>query len=338
MADGIKPVLVGGGYWTGSSAVVDLLREHERCAVVPGEFWLFSQGEFFKDLHAMHASGRVFDDVVDRWVRYMRRCNADPHPIKHRFPELHKWTYVACEYYYVYPRFLYPKRRQSSRRFGDGYSDACEDLVALLLEAKRSGDPPGVEEAREIVEDVLRAAAPSGDDDDRKENVYVFDQLSQVFYTEYADEYISDALFVNVDRNWKDQYVELREESDAMNIIFNRKKSLGFNPMGGELEGMNSDRPISFAKLRDKIKAKREIQRSMENVLWTDFEDLVHDKERVAKQIVDFIGVPESKWSESGRHFREGESRKNIGKWRRYDMDGHFQAVRSMIDREGSHP
>lgn len=338
MADSIKPVLVGGGYWTGSSAVVDLLREHDRCNVVPGEFWLFSQGEFFKDLHAMHATGRVFDDVVDRYVKYMRRCNADPHVVKHLFPELHKWTYVACEYYYVYPRFLYPKRRQSRRRFGDEYADACESLLSLLLKAKRSGTPPGVEETRRAVHEVIVEAAKSVEKKSRERDVYVFDQMSQVFYTEYADNYISDALFINVDRDWRDQYVEVREESDAVNIIFNRKKNLGFKPIGGGLEGVDPDGTSSFATLRDKIGVKRAKQESMKNVTWVDFENLVFNKEEVARRIFDFIGVGEDGWSEARSHFKEEESEENIGKWENYEAEDRFQAVRAMIGEERSLP
>lgn len=314
---------------------MDLLREHDQCNVLPGEFWLFSQGEFFKDLHAMHASGTVSKDVVDRHVRYMRRCNEEHHAIKRLFPELHKWTYVACEYCYVYPRFLYPKRRQVGGRFGDGYMDACENLMSLLVEAKRGGTPPSIEETKTAVNEVIRTAAESKRTKNGGKDVYVFDQVSQVFYTEYADEYISDALFVNVDRDWRDQYVEVRKQSDAVNIIFNRKKSLEFKPIGGGLEGIDPERSVSFAKLRDKIRVKRERQKSMENVIWTDFEDLVYNKEETARRIFDFIGLEESGWSEAGSHFKEEESGKNIGKWRHYADDG-FRAVRSMIGEERS--
>ena len=46
----ITPLSVAGGYWTGSSAVVDILAEHENCNVVPGEFSVFSFGQFFKEV------------------------------------------------------------------------------------------------------------------------------------------------------------------------------------------------------------------------------------------------------------------------------------------------
>ena len=44
-------VSVAGGYWTGSSAVIDLLNEHRLCAIVENEFTLFSYGQFFKEVY-----------------------------------------------------------------------------------------------------------------------------------------------------------------------------------------------------------------------------------------------------------------------------------------------
>ncbi len=44
------PVSVAGGYWTRSSALVDLLAEHRHCSMVPGEFSLFSFGQLFQQV------------------------------------------------------------------------------------------------------------------------------------------------------------------------------------------------------------------------------------------------------------------------------------------------
>ena len=41
---------ISGGYWTGSSALIALLQEHEKIAAIPEEYSAFGYGELFQNL------------------------------------------------------------------------------------------------------------------------------------------------------------------------------------------------------------------------------------------------------------------------------------------------
>ena len=51
MSDNQNIVSVSGMYWSGSSAVIDILSEHPSCNVCPEEFSFFSFGQFFEDIY-----------------------------------------------------------------------------------------------------------------------------------------------------------------------------------------------------------------------------------------------------------------------------------------------
>lgn len=294
-------VSVSGGYWTGASAVIDLLSEHPDCRVLPEEFTLFSFGQIFEEL----STGRLMDmgarGTPPTSLERLRQFN--------RPDVLSRARGVArriCTAFGVYPPFLHTRRLGMARRLGSEYASACEELVHFLengsTEATRLGG---------LFTEVLKSATLGGDAKASDAALGVFDQLVAPPFARSAAEHVPTMLFVNVDRGWQDQYISFRDPCQPM---VRKNLRLGVSPWGEPAESFSWTPTEYFLWLRGRIEAaKAEGSHLPQKVLWVQFEDLVRHPEREASRIFAFLGLEVTRWR-PGQRFDPAVSRQRIDK------------------------
>jgi len=304
------PVSVAGGYWTGSGSVVDLLAEHSQCKVFPGEFMLFSFGQFFKEvtypLIAGHPLDQSFDSSIERLLEFNR---------SERFPALRAAARRLFAGMGVYPHFVFSRRAGMFARLGKDYAAACDNLTAKLRNARESNLRPTLPEFRAAIQTVLdeaiKGAHPNREDEAR---IGVFDQLVGPPYIRFAVDALPRMRYINVDRDWRDQYISLRNIYKRMTQA---NRCMAVRPWDETPEEYDAAPMRYFVGLRrriDRVKAQQ-LAEGRKDVLWLRFEDVVLDRDNIANKVFKFLGIDRSNWT-PGMCFHPEVSSKRIGKWR----------------------
>ena len=307
----IIPVSVAGGYWTGSSTIVDLLAEHPECAIVPEEFTLFTFGQFFQELYAPIASGERLGATYDANLLRLSEFNrTDMYPIRAIFRRL----FMKMN---VYPKMFFSRRADMGKRLGAGYRRSCSQLESMLLTIRRDGENCNLEALHELMLEVLSEAAKGAVSPGVRAPVKygVFDQLVAPPYIKYAEQALPTLRYINIDRDWRDQYVSMREPFRKMMA---RNRHMGVRPWDENLEVVDNEPIPFFLRLRNKIEKVKAEQAVLagDNMLWLWYEDVVLDRDSVARQVFDFLDLDQELWTPD-QHLHPNISRKRIGKWKK---------------------
>ncbi len=304
------PVSVSGGYWTGSSAVVDLLGEHQDCRVVPGEFTLFSFGQWFKEVYAPLAHGRLspckFRENQERFESFNK---SDRFPVRAIGRKI-------CSMIQFYTPLFFSRRAGMASKLGAQYVSACERLTRAIVTCGCSKEVPDIAQISALVQFVLESAANSvGPVRSDRQLVNVFDQLVAPPYVPYAEEAEPRIRCINVDRDWRDQYISIRPNVSKLTAVNAR---LGVKPWDEEFTHDGGSPIQYFLKLREMIeKAKGAFEEpGNRNRLWVDYEDVVLETAVTARRIFDFLQIDFDRWIPNTGFYPE-VSRRRIGKWRR---------------------
>ncbi len=307
------PISVAGGYWTGSSAVVDLLTEHSQCDVIPHEFTLFSFGQFFMDLY----EPLIKDELdINLAVKSLQRFDAfnrsDMYPIRAVI------RYI-CRRLKVYPGFIFRRKSGMGRALGRGYDKACSDFSIMLKQYLKSNKKVDISELNDALRLILEEAALAlmpidvvNEECIHNSRIAVFDQIIAPPYQNSCYQSIPNFRFINVDRHWKDQYISLRGSYKGMLSV---NDAIGVRPWNEDNTKLKNLDPISyFVKLRTSIDKIKQQQRDDKNVLWIDFEELDNNRDETADTIFSFLGVKFEDWTPN-THFHPGASKTRTQKW-----------------------
>jgi hypothetical protein len=329
------PISVSGGYWTGSSAVVDLLAEHSQCSVVPHEFTLFSFGQFFMDLYDPLIKGELDINLAKSNLQRFDAFNrSDMYPIRASVRHI-------CRKLKTYPEFIFRRRSGMGSVLGKGYKRACNDFSAMLKQYLKSNKKVNVVELnnalRLIIEEVALAAMSINVTDKKySTSITVFDQIIAPPYQSLCNESIPNFRFINVDRHWKDQYISLRRAYKGMSSV---NDIIGVRPWNEDNAKLKNLDPINyFVELRTSIDRIKRQQQGDENVLWIDFEDLVHNRDETANIIFSFFGVKFEDWTPD-THFYPDISKSRVQKWRNpkwksIELDKELQEIATRLGYE----
>lgn len=306
----ITPLSVAGGYWTGSSAVVDILAEHESCNVVPGEFSMFSFGQFFKEVFDPLCANKFDAKLLDSNLKRIIDFNlTDIRPLR---PAL---RYVLRSFK-CYPHLLFNPRTGMYKRLGEEYEKSCENFIEHLRLIRTDISLADIELLREQIGTILHNATLGvNDKKDISEIKYgVFDQFVAPPYIDSSKTALSKIKYINVDRDWRDQYISLRYRYSHMMA---RNRNLGVKPFDEDLSIVNSD-PIDFMlSLRKNIDKVKKTQNNdpSKDILWLDYESLVLEPKKTIDQIFDFLDLDPDKWKPN-QFFFPGQSTERVGKWK----------------------
>jgi hypothetical protein len=302
-------VSVAGGYWTGSSAVTDLLAEHEDTVVVPGEYMLFSYGQFFQEVTHPLIAGRSAGSHLGAHLHRMREFNRPE-----RLPLLRAAARRALSAVRLYPHLFFSRRRGMGRFLGTDYLEACARLERALV---RGVERPGPE-LRSTIEGLLLSVLESSGAGVAGErlggwHVCVFDQMVGPPYIEHAREVLPQLKYINVDRDWRDQYISLRQHHRRMTGV---NQALGVRPWDEAADDLETDLATYFVQLRCRMHEVRvrQVAAADQHVLWLDFEDIVASPQNAANRIFRFLGLSGDRWAPNTR-FLPSVSQRRIGKW-----------------------
>lgn len=306
----ISPISVAGGYWTGSSAVVDLLSEHSECKVIPGEFSLFSFGQLFEELFIEIDNPDNKTTSFSMNIRRMEDFNkSDLRPLR---PFLRKLFTLVNNY----PTLLFNPRSGMKNILGKDYYSSCLKLLKELDTSKNNLSNLNLDKVKQIVSEILTSAAQFQKEKESANNVKygVFDQIIAPPYIKYSKRIIPKMKFINVDRDYRDQYISLR---GIFRRMMARNRALGIRPFAEDLSIIEKS-PIDFmVRLRDRIESSKKIILENNNdLMWVSYEELVLNSKEVSSKIFNFLDLDISKW-EKGQNFFPKKSSSRIAKWKR---------------------
>lgn len=313
LADTPRIIGVAGGYWTGASAAFDLVTEHESCAMVPYEFALLSYGQLIGEATA-RSGGHDVSEAVATGLFRLRQFNRPErfYPVR---PVLRRLAALAG----FHPVHLTAIRAGMGARLGPAYEDACERFARAF---ERGGAADVANEFRRLLDAIARSVAEG-----RAEHtgVVVLDQFIGPAFAEAALELDSRLRFVFVDRDWRDQYTELREILPGMMAANAR---LGTRPSGEEPGDYRATPQEFFVRVRRRIDGCRRRHESARvgQILWVDFEDLVQDTAATAARVFEFLGLALSGWRPNTKLVPE-KSQKNVGKWRQFPFPRELESL-----------
>lgn len=316
VAGEVPPLSVSGGYWTGASAIVDLLAEHPDAAVVPGEFTLFSFGQFFQEITTPLGSGRPALAGARRTLWRYRQFNV-PEP----FSLLRRAMRRSLAAVRQYPASLSVARTSAGTALGPRYAVACRDLLEMIERDMASDGALDLARTRMLIGEVLGAAALGAHDAGLPApKVGVFDQLVAPPYLTDATAVVPGLRTIMVDRDWRDQYLSMRPAFRRMSAV-NRR--LGVRPWDEAASGPPPGFRAYFVGLRQRIEAERmrvlRVHGSL--VRWMRFEEIVREPVTAAGEVFSFLDLDPARWS-SGRRFHPERSMRRVGKWKAAEWRG----------------
>jgi len=304
----VIPLSVAGGYWTGSSTIVDLLAEHSECTIVPEEFTLFSFGQFFQEVYSPLVTGSPPSDLFDKNLFRLCEFNrSDIYPLRAVFRRIFGLLGM-------YPKLFFSQRQNMKERLGGEYSKYCDRLVKALQDIRKTNGQYDISELHFLFNKVLEEAAKGADHADSRKHLKfgVFDQLVAPPYIQDASIAIPGLRYINVDRDWRDQYVSMREPFRRMMA---RNRQLGVRPWDENLKDIENSPIPFFLGLRKKINRVKEAQANGE-MLWVWYEDVVLNRDVTAKKVFDFLDLDPTLWTPD-QYLHPEVSRKRIHKWKK---------------------
>jgi len=324
----ITSVSVSGCYWTGSSAVLDLLKEHSSCVLIPDEFSAYSYGQFFEEaLHPLR-QGIFHKSTIEKNLTRFIEFNKNEPPIL--FAVMRRLCHLAS----FYPEQLFYRRRGIGAILGKKYQAACESFVVHFRELENDIGPEGMKHLFKLLNQILvegtyGALSNINRGIPKQKVIGVFDQFISAPYIEFAKPWLPDTKFINVDRDWRDQYIEMRPQMDRMIKVNN---SIGARPWAEDIIDRLPTKIEFFVELRNRVELLKARRDKNPDTIWLQFEDLVTDVDRVAIELFDFLNIDKENWSPD-TVFIPAKSATNIGKWRTSPYQDELEIIDYKLSR-----
>lgn len=303
----MKIISLSGCYWSGSSAVIDLLSEHDECLVIPEEFSLFGYGQFFEEVYDKICKEEIEIDKLYKNLFIFNQFNLEDLNILMRL--IRKLMSKLS----LYSENLFATRVGMSNLMGINYNDACNKFNDYFIKYSIYDIYKKKYKLSSIINELLNAAAQDSAIKQHKDNykVTIFDQLIAPPYFQHAINAIPSLKMICVDRSYRDQYIDLKK---YINRMTNISKLLRIRPWGEIIENYNNDHIDWFVDLRKRISYEKENHKKYpNNILWIQFEELVNNTEETANKIFSFLEIDDLGWMKNTK-FYPNKSFKNIDK------------------------
>ncbi|WP_018127118.1 hypothetical protein [Balneola vulgaris] len=319
-------ISVSGGFWTGSGALIDLIKESDDCIIVPTEFTLFTHGQFFDTLDKVLESGNLeqhrsrLENDIYRFTKFN----------KSEVPKVYSTLRYGLDKLNLYPKSLVVRRAGFGKRFGKAYSQSCEKLSVYLEDVLSNKKSISESKIREILEEIFNTIAEYYTSKNGKDGFkLVFDQMIAPAYINSFNRFMPRAKVLVVDRNWKDQYIEIRNELKRM---VNTKIALDVEANGLELESKHLKASEFIIGIRELLLAQKIQLSKMSYVHWLSFEELIGNYEDEVKRVKKFLGIDISNEKRQSR-FKPHISKKNIGKWKESPFRDEIEKLEPILEK-----
>ena len=305
----LKLISISGGFWTGSGALVGIFSQFEQYRIVPTEFTLFSHGQFFANLKhfSENPGSKKNREELKKDLYRFKNFNSRDLPLFYRVLRFsaHKLGY--------YPKSIVVRRSYFGKQLGSDYIKACNVLHDYILAGIKSSTQLNRSQIETFLTNIFVEISKTYFKGDFSQNTLVFDQMVAPAYFYDFSYFFPSGNLIFVDRNWRDQYAELRDEIFRM---VSNKLSLGVEANGVPLTKEHLH-PMRFLEdIRTSIDLQKTELKDDPNVLWMDFEDMVtHYESEYLDKILDFIGEDRDS-IQMTPSYKADDSQKNIGKWK----------------------
>ncbi len=305
-------ISISGGFWTGSSALIDLLKEHKSCESLPFEFALFSHGQLLDNIIRLNnADNKPSEEESKKALEedLWRMENFNKNELSIIKPG---FRYLFSKMG-LYPKNIFVRKAGVSDLLGDDYKTTCLNTIQYLRESMQNKNHINIDRVRASIEAILEEAQKAYNKNKNFEAL-IFDQMIAPSSADSSNRILPDHKIIAVDRDWRDQYVEIRNEVPRMAKV---KKTLGVNVLGLEVKDEYASPAYFIKKIREKIELDKQshTDQKLENILWISFEELVNDTQNTARKVFDFLDLDIGLWDSKTVFFPE-KSKQNIGIWK----------------------
>ncbi|MGM0567666.1 MAG: sulfotransferase [Elusimicrobiota bacterium] len=321
-----KVVNVCGFFYSGSSAVVDLLKEFDGYYSFDEEFRLLTGPNGILEMEnkikdPKLSSKQAVEDFLQMALRQSKITFLTQ--IKSILKSLSSYlSYIGAKnIVHIIPRyymrltgqqFFSLKERGYAKKLGRNFRKITFSYVRQLKERQNEF----VKITRNYLSKVLQLIDYSTS---ITVNTVIFDQAIPPYYPQLSKghNYFENIKTIIVDREPGDQYVEGKE-------IF---------PNIAIREGLEFENKLeAFIKWRQYVQEKTFAEKDApDKILRIRFEDLIDKYEKTLKQILNFLNENEEIHKNKKKYFNPKASKKNIGLYKRYNNPGAIQKIEEIL-------
>ena len=328
MSNDFDYVIVLGYGWSGSSAIVDLLREFDSCYESNIEFRAIKDPYGVHDLHhaivecweLLNVDAAIKDFWWQMWhlnnhsKRFSLQAGLDYEKYFHNqfLPATQNFLKKLIPYYYRGFWWFFDFKRDGIRFFFKKvfrklklYEKIYEDKIYFSA----VNDQDFCQYAQEYMDELF---APLINPESIKH--VVLDQA--VHLSSYKEEtrYFRSSKLIVVDRDPRDIYADLVQ---------------GENVIGKDLA--ESHDVMKYIQMHRQYRKNITDLKSDPNVLFIQFEELIQSYDAVVERIVNFLGLNMKDHTRKKQYFNPEISKKNMGIWKNVLMDKEKQVIEAEL-------
>ncbi|SFX25068.1 sulfotransferase [Marinospirillum alkaliphilum] len=292
----MKKILITGLWYSGSSAVCDLLRQHEQVWMMPDnrsaglpEFHAYALGWFDEIASAVESAPEKKLAMLYRNLINTIKLNPFQN-VQAVSQELKKHLLIAGD------EFIKESERIFQSKSKNGLRDSFLNVAADYIE--KISDIPCKTGKENITHVIFDQAIKTYSD---------FDVWPRVF---------KESKLIIMERDILDQIADCQEHSTFFWIV------KGYKDIKKFIEDQERERELMYSYAR-----------KMNNVKVIKFEDLVKNYQKTKNEIFEFVGIDAKTISNEGEHFDPLKSLKNIGKYKQYLSDQEIIYAKSQIEK-----
>jgi len=311
-------VSVSGYGWSGSSAVVDLLREFEGFVDLGLEFRLLKDPYGICDLHSAIAQNK---NVLNQHIavkNFQTFCRVLDRPNSKFFRAGYDYSSVlgidflaeTQEFIQKLSSFSYQNNSMVCNYYDSRFRSLLKKLKAKFFnkfDLIHHFDLSESEFADCVSNYMLLILRELG----RERQCIILDQAIDPNQSRLCQQYFDDLKTIVVDRDPRNIYVDL---------VNNRSL------IGAELAIKDDvDRFVAWHQ-----KSRNNSIANDSSILVLRFDDLVNDYHLTVDKIISFLGIENTKWSLK-RFFDPDKSRKNVHQWKNYPNQSIMSEIRQRL-------
>lgn len=303
--------LVSGYCWSGSGAIVDLLKEY-RCNIEPGiEFRLIKDPYGINDLYNALVVKRDplnYDIAIKDYLWFVSSLNRKPTKLRHGLDyqnyfgnDLMKYTneYInkLVKYQYTSSWWMFDLKKSPFEMFKFRFK---RKFFGVVEESKMYFSDISKEAFCSITSEYIEKLLFSKMSNSNKNNI-ILDQAVSVFNALNEMQFLKNSKLIVVDRDPRDVYTELCK--------------------GGFLIGdqlMKSRDAMMYVEWHNAWRMNNHQLEKNNDILQLKFEDIIFRYDETVAKVESFLGLSSCDHTEIGKYLDVKKSKANVGIWKTF--------------------